>query len=159
MNYLHLTKLLEMRSIFDQDTREVIINRIHTISNDHKAQWGKMNAYQMLKHCSLCDDMFQGRLRIKRVFIGRLIGPLALKKALKDDKPFGKNSPTSPFLVTISESGDLALQKQEWINKLQQYQDYHMDNYIHPFFGPMSNEQVGIFVYKHIDHHLRQFAV
>lgn len=27
-----------------------------------------------VKHCSLCEDMMHGKIHIKRVFMGRLIG-------------------------------------------------------------------------------------
>jgi hypothetical protein len=31
--------------------------------------------------------------------------------------------------------------------------------YPHPFFGPLKAEQWAILMYKHVDHHLRQFGV
>jgi hypothetical protein len=30
---------------------------------------------------------------------------------------------------------------------------------IHPFFGQLSKNEWGILIYKHLDHHLRQFGV
>ena len=83
---------------------------------------------------------------------------MLLKNILKDDKPFGGNAPTSPLLKTTSESGDLEQQKKEWINIIEQYAYYNNPNFIHPFFGPMTKEQVGLFFYKHTDHHLRQLG-
>lgn len=153
-----MKKQTAMKSIYDHDARTVIINRIQELKENNVAQWGKMNAYQMLKHCSLCEDMFQGRLPIKRVFIGKLIGPMILKKTLRDEKPFGKNSPTSRLWKTTDESGDFTSQKQEWINRLNQYAEFRTNSYVHPFFGRMTREQIGNFVYKHADHHLRQFG-
>ncbi|HEX7845842.1 MAG TPA: DUF1569 domain-containing protein [Chitinophagaceae bacterium] len=147
-----------MKSVFDSTTRSEIINRINAVSPQNSAQWGKMNAYQMVKHCTLCEDMFLGKINIKRVFIGRLLGPMVLKKVLKDEKPFGKNSPTSPILKTTSDSGDIEQQKKEWISRIEEYAAYNNSNYVHPFFGPMTKEQVGLFAYKHADHHLRQFG-
>ncbi|MBL7744399.1 MAG: DUF1569 domain-containing protein, partial [Chitinophagaceae bacterium] len=133
-------------------------NRINSLNQQSNAQWGKMNVSQMARHCALCEDMFLGKLVIKRVFIGRLIGGMVLKKLLKDDKPFGKNSPTSPVLKTTGENGDLEQQKKEWISRIEQYAGYNNEGFVHPFFGPMTMEQVGRFVYKHADHHLRQFG-
>ncbi len=147
-----------MKSVFDPATREELANRINEVGQHSKAQWGKMNAFQMLKHCSLCDDMFLGKTKINRVFIGRLIGKMILKKVLKDESPFGKNSPTSPLLKTTAETGDIEQQKKEWINSIEQYANYSNPHFIHPFFGPMTKEQIGFFVYKHTDHHLKQFG-
>lgn len=44
-----------MKTIFDKSTREELINRINTINANNKAQWGKMNVYQILKHYTLWE--------------------------------------------------------------------------------------------------------
>ncbi|RXK62791.1 DUF1569 domain-containing protein [Lacibacter luteus] len=147
-----------MKTLFESSVREEIINRINSLTSENNAQWGTMNVSQMLKHCTLCDDMFFGKINIKRVFIGRLIGPMLLKKALQDDRGFGKNSPTSPLLKTNNEVCDLAVQKKEWTLSIEQFADFNNNNFVHPFFGPMNKEQIGLFAYKHADHHLRQFG-
>jgi hypothetical protein len=147
-----------MKSIFDPDSVNEINDRIHSLSAKHTAQWGKMDVFQMLKHCTLCEDMLHGQIKINRVFIGRIIGPTLLKKVLKDKSPFGKNSPTAPVLITTNLSGDIEQQKKEWINRIAQYSNFTNTSFVHPFFGAMSKEQIGIFVYKHADHHLRQFG-
>lgn len=146
-----------MKSIFDPSTKQELINRINSLTPQSTAQWGKMNTYQMLQHCYLCDDMFLGKIKIKRVLIGRLIGGMLLKKILKDDKAFGKNSPTAPILK-ITGDGDIEQQKKEWISRLEAYANYKTECFVHPFFGPMTQEQLGLFAYKHADHHLRQFG-
>lgn len=117
-----------------------------------------MNVYQMVKHCTLCEDMYIGKLKIKRVFMGKLIGRMVLKQVLKDDKPFSKGSPTSNLLTTTIDSSDLEQQKSEWIKRIREYKNYQEQNFVHPFFGPMTKEQIGYLDYKHIDHHLRQFG-
>jgi hypothetical protein len=148
-----------MKSVFEQTTRTELIQRINLLDDKKQAQWGKMNAYQMVRHCTLCEEMFTGKIKIKRVFIGRLLGKMVLKKALKNDAPFTKNSPTSPVLKTAGEQGDIEKQKMEWANYINGYGQFENTNFIHPFFGPMTREQIGFFVYKHADHHLRQFGV
>lgn len=148
-----------MKSILDPSAQEEIIQRISNLTDDHQPHWGKMNAFQMAKHCCLCEDMMQGTSKIKRVFLGRLIGKMVLKKALAQDKPFGKNSPTSPLLVTTTASGDIESQKNAWIQKLRAYNDFNDKGFVHPFFGKMTKDQIGVFVYKHNDHHLRQFGL
>jgi hypothetical protein len=147
-----------MKSIFETSTREELIKRINSVSQQSEAQWGKMNSYQMLKHCSMCEDMYLGKTVIKRVFIGRLIGKMILKKVMKEGVSLGNGSPTSPSFVTTGQSGDIEQLKKEWIGKLAQYDRYDRKGFVHPFFGPMTKEQLGIFAYKHADHHLRQFG-
>lgn len=146
-----------MKSLFDTSVREELAQRINSLTPESKAQWGKMNVFQMLRHCVLCDEMFFGKLNIKRVFIGRLLGKMILKKILKDDKPFGRNAPTAPILK-ITDNGDIEQEKKAWIKSLEGYTNYTNNSFVHPFFGPMTIEQVGYFAYKHVDHHLRQFG-
>lgn len=147
-----------MKSIFDPSTQHEIIERIQSLSLQNKAQWGKMNVYQMVKHCCNCEDMYLGNIKVKRVWISYLIGSMVLKQVLKDEKPFAKNSPTGKELNAGNESGDLETQKAAWIDRIKQYQNYTVINFVHPFFGPVTREQVGFLDYKHIDHHLRQFG-
>ncbi len=147
-----------MKSIFDASTRQELENRINSLTEQNSAHWGKMNVYQMLKHCTKCEDMMLGEIKIKRVFIGRLIGPMVLKKVLKDEAPFGRNSPTSPILKTAGDTGNFEEQRREWLKRIAQYGNFNNPGYVHPFFGPMTKEQIGLFSYKHADHHLRQFG-
>lgn len=53
----------------------------------------------------------------------------------------------------------LELQKKSWIENVQAYANYSNPRFVHDFFGKMTDEQIGIFAYKHADHHLRQFGV
>ncbi|HEY5824545.1 MAG TPA: DinB family protein [Cyclobacteriaceae bacterium] len=146
-----------MKTIFDKSTREELIDRINTLDENSKAQWGKMTIYQMVKHCRLWEEMSQGKITSKRVFIGRLFGKLALKMALKDDKPMGRNAPTSAELIVKEPNGDIIGEKKKWIALLGEYDHFSNLDFIHPFFGKMTKEQIGHHAYKHTDHHLRQF--
>lgn len=147
-----------MKSVLDQATREELINRINRLNENSKAQWGKMNVYQMLKHCVLCEELYLGKIKHKQTFMGRLFGKAGLKNILREGKEFPKNAPTSNIFKVKEESGDVASEKQRWIFLIEQYGHYSND-FIHWFFGKMTKEQVGQFVYKHDDHHLRQFNV
>ncbi|MBL0913277.1 MAG: DUF1569 domain-containing protein [Bacteroidia bacterium] len=145
-----------MQSIFDEQTRQELYVRISRLQATDKAQWGKMNAWQMLRHCTLSEEMFLGMKSYKRLFAGRIFGGMALKSILKNEAPLKKNQPTHPELK-INGNGDLEAEKQKWLTLLEKYADYNNPYFVHPFFGSMDAQQVGIYVYKHTDHHLRQF--
>ncbi|WP_228438795.1 hypothetical protein [Chryseobacterium pennae] len=49
-----------MKTIFDSNAREELIGRIDTLSQKNTAQWGKMNLYQMVKHCTDWNDWVLG---------------------------------------------------------------------------------------------------
>jgi Protein of unknown function (DUF1569) len=145
-----------MKTVFDKTTREEITGRINSLNETSVAQWGKMNVNQVIKHCSMFDQMVLGRKTYKRAFIGLLIGKIALKNLLKNEKPLGKSLPT--FLHTsAAESEGIATAKRKWIGLVEEYADFSNTNFVHPFFGKMTKDQIGYFVYKHTDHHLRQF--
>lgn len=146
-----------MKTIFDKNTREEVINRINAVNENSKAQWGKMNVYQMLRHCVLCEEMYLGKTHYKRTLLGRMFGKAGLKNLLKDEKPLQKNAPTKDDFKVKDSEGDVQNEKKKWIALIQEYATYSNDNFEHWFFGKMTKEQVGYFVYKHTDHHLRQF--
>ena len=146
-----------MRSVLDKATRDELIGRISTLNANSTAQWGKMNVYQMLRHCILCDEMFLGDKKYKQVFLGRLFGKRALNGFLKDETPIKKNEPTSADFKIKETSGDIETEKKKWIALVGSYANYSNNDFVHWFFGKMTKEQIGQFDYKHIDHHLRQF--
>lgn len=144
-----------MKSIFDKTTRDELINRINSLNENSTAQWGKMTVSQMLKHCSQWDEMALGKKKYKQSLIGRLFGKMALKDMMKDE-PMKKNMPTVPSFKIKSDTG-FAEEKKKWIQLLNEYSRFSNDGFTHPFFGAMTKEHTGFMVYKHIDHHLRQF--
>jgi len=146
-----------MKTIFDKSTRDELISRINKLDESSPIQWGKMNVYQMLKHCTLWEEMSHGRKKYKRAFIGRLFGKVALKKLLKNEDPMSRNAPTIPEL-RVTGTGDVAAEKMKWVALLEEYEYFSNTDFVHPFFGKITKEQTGYLSYKHTDHHLRQFG-
>jgi hypothetical protein len=149
-----------MKTVFEQSTRDELINRINSLNENNKALWGKMNLYQMCKHCSIWDEWVLGKRDhvYKQEFLGKIFGKMALKNNTKNDRPLSKNMPAGKGF-TVKTDGDFRIQKAIWANLVVKYGNFNNDRFIHDFFGKMSKEQIGIFAYKHNDHHLRQFGV
>lgn len=150
-----------MKTIFDQEIRKQLIDRIAQINETQKPLWGKMNINQMLKHNTYWNRWIlgKGNYSYKQEFMGKIFGKLALKRMIRDEKPFYKNIPTSnQFKVKVS-TGNIETEKRDWIFLINEYENYNNPHFIHDFFGRMTKEQIGILVYKHTDHHLRQFDV
>lgn len=149
-----------MKSIFNPNTSKDLIARAQNITSNSKAQWGKMNSYQMMVHCIKNAELLQTKKQYPRLFIGRLFGKMALKSTLKNDKPMSKNSPTHPEFV-IKDEGQVSDVKDRFIQSIEAYNYCNSEQYrdfVHPFFGKMTMTQVGQWEYKHLDHHLRQFG-
>jgi hypothetical protein len=149
---------MKLKTVFDQTTRDELTARISTLSENSTAQWGKMNVYQMLKHCTLWEEWIFAKTINKQSFIGRLFGRMALKSMMKDEKQIGKNSPTIPEFKIKETKGDVAAEKAKWISLIAQYEHYTNNDFVHTFFGKMTQNEIGIMAYKHADHHLRQFS-
>ena len=148
-----------MKTIFDKATRDELINRINSLNENSKAQWGKMNVCQMTKHCLLWDEWVLGKsnLKYKQGFLGLIFGKIALKSNVKDDRPIQQNMPAGKDFIIKNRNGDIESQKSIWKQRIADYEHFSNPDFIHDFFGKMTVEQIGIFAYKHSDHHLRQF--
>ena len=146
-----------MKTIFEKETKTELVNRIDSLKENTQSQWGKMNVYQMVKHCRLWEEMMQSKINLKRPLIGRIFGRMALKTVLGNANPLKRNTPTIPSLIINETAGDFETEKKRWISNIEKYAGFDNDNFQHVFFGKMTKEQIGQMVYKHIDHHLRQF--
>jgi len=150
-----------MKTIFEPSIRGELINRINALNENSVGQWGKMNVTQMTKHCILWNGWVLGTngLVFKQAFLGKIFGKMALKSSIKDEKPFGKNLPAGAAFTIRDKEGDLPNQLAAWKSLINDYEHFSNHNFIHDFFGKMTKEEIGIFSYKHNDHHLRQFGV
>jgi len=148
-----------MKNLFERETVEEIISRIDKLQPASQRQWGKMDAAQMMAHCSAAMDMASGQLNLPRAFIGRLLGPF-VKPIYTNEKPFSKNNPTAKELVFSNERDFLREQQQlrEKIRKFHEGGEAQCTRHPHPFFGALTPQEWSRGMYKHLDHHLRQFG-
>ncbi|MBI3483523.1 MAG: DUF1569 domain-containing protein [Bacteroidetes bacterium] len=148
-----------MKTLFESGVSTAMIDRIEKISPQSPRQWGKMGVAQMLAHCGNGLEMAMCTINPKRVFIGRLIGPLFRSKYI-DDKPFDRESPTSEE-IKVTDQRDFNAEKNRLIllvKKFSEGGEAIAKQPTHPFFGKMAPHEWGIGMYKHLDHHLRQFG-
>jgi hypothetical protein len=146
-----------MKTIFDKTTRDELIARINKLGENSTAQWGKMNTFQMVKHCTLYEEMLLGKKKFKRMFIGRLFSKIAMKELIGDENPIKQNLPTIPEIKVKENKGNIADEKQHWIALINEHADCSNPEFMHAFLGKVTREQSGYLAYKHTDHHLRQF--
>lgn len=148
-----------MKNLFQQEAVNEIIARIDTLQPATQRQWGKMDVAQMLAHCSAALEMASGRLNPPRMFIGRVLGPF-VKPIYTNEKPLSQSSPTDPRLV-VSDQRDFAREQESLKVCVRQFHDggeAQCTRHPHPFFGPLTPQDWSRGMYKHLDHHLRQFG-
>ena len=149
-----------MKSLFDPATASEVQSRIANLTPDSPRQWGTMTPAQALAHCSAGLDMALGTIRPPRALIGRILGPIIKPLVLRDNQPMRRNSPTAQALI-IHDDRDLAVERThlcELIDRLAAAGPAACTTHPHAFFGPLTPEQWSILMYKHLDHHLRQFG-
>lgn len=150
-----------MRNFFDAGTTEELKGRIARLEPDSQRQWGKMDVAQAVAHCGTGMEERVGTLRPPRMPIGRLLGPLIKRMALRDDAPMRRNSPTVPGFV-VADKRDLEAERQRLyglMDRVTALGPSGCSTHPHAFFGHLTPEEWGVLMYKHFDHHLRQFGV
>lgn len=150
-----------MKSLFDAATASEIKNRIARLEPGSQRQWGKMNPAQAMAHCATTMEWAVGDSFTPRMFVGRILGPLVKAKVLKDDAPIQRNAPTAKSLV-VADERDLGKECQRLcalIDRFTEGGSQGCTKHAHTFFGPLTPEEWARLMYKHLDHHLRQFAV
>lgn len=149
-----------MNNIFDQATVANINSRLEKLQPDSKALWGKMNVAQMLSHIQVPMEVALGDKKLKRTLIGLLFGRIAREK-LFTEKPFPENLPTDPSFIRKGEH-NFGEEKQKvtlLINRFVSGGESGLSQLPHPFFGKLTATEWGTSLWKHLDHHLRQFSV
>jgi hypothetical protein len=150
-----------MKNLFEAARVEEVKERVAQLRPDSERQWGTMNPAQALAHCSSGIEMAVGEIRPPRVLIGRIFGRIVKPKALGNDEPMRKNSPTSKDLV-VGDERDLGTERVRLCGLIDRFATAGpkgCTTHPHAFFGPLTPEEWAILMYKHLDHHLRQFGV
>ena len=147
-------------SLFAPADLDALLARVRSLSPSAKAQWGKMDASQMLAHLNVSLHVALGDASVKRGLLGYLFGGLAKGGAL-GEKPFGKGLPTDKSYL-IRDARDFAKERTELVALVERTARGGPGAFTtnpHPFFGPLEPSEWDVLMCKHLDHHLRQFGV
>ena len=147
-----------MKTMWDAGARREIRDRIATLTWDRRGAWGSFTAPKMVCHLAESLKMALGELPVQPKRVPIRYPPL--KQLIVYVLPFPKGVPTAPEL--------LARQPKEWSADVADLQSL-VDRVAtlgpgaqfadHPAFGRLSRRAWGVLMYRHMDHHLRQFGV
>jgi len=149
------------RNMFQGERVEEIKVRLRELKADNARQWGKMCPAQMLAHCSAGMEMAAGEIRPPRALVGRIIGPAIKRVAVRDEEPMRRNSPTAKELLVTGER-DFESERERLTGLIDRFAAVGPSgctDHPHVFFGPLPPDEWAVLMYKHLDHHLRQFGV
>ena len=150
-----------MKTLFDAASVEDVKARLQRLEPGSERRWGTMTAAQAVAHCAAGLEMAAGERLLPRVLIGRILGRLVKRLALGNDAPLRRNSPTAKGLV-MADDRDLDLERQRLgglIDRFAAAGPEGCTRHPHSFFGPLTPQEWAVLMYKHLDHHLRQFGV
>jgi hypothetical protein len=153
-----------MKDLFDRTLADDIKQRIMRLHPESQRQWGNMTLAQTLAHCTSGVQMATGVINPKRAsFPANVIGLVIKPLVFGDDKPMRRNSPSSSELFPVDPAQcDFERERAQLIATIDSFSNKGAaccSRHPHPFFGPLKPHQWAILMYKHLDHHLRQFGV
>ncbi len=149
---------MEVKNLFDVQAYEEIMIRLQKLTANSERQWGKMTAAQMLAHCKEAYKVPLTSKKLKRLpisYLGWIFRPV-----LYNARPYGKSLPTAPNFI-IKDDRDFEKEKTEMLSIVKAFHERGasgIGDKMHPTFGRMTAEQWGKSMWKHLDHHLRQFG-
>lgn len=138
----------------------VIIDRIKKLTPDSTRQWGQMSLVQMLQHCGM-----QLKLGLGEVPQANHEGPGFFRTSLGRwlilyllPWPKGTSTPQQMDMLKNKLPPQAVEQaKQNLIHLLERAQA-QANLSPHPLFGKLNKRQWGRLIWKHLDHHLKQFG-
>ncbi|NOS91689.1 MAG: DUF1569 domain-containing protein [Cyclobacteriaceae bacterium] len=133
--------------------------RIAVLSTSGKRKWGTMTVEEMVVHCKRQLQLALGEIpsvtqgsALMRTSLVKWISFSALPWPKGSMTPNEMNKDKNSFQLKEIES-----EKSDLINYLDKVIQAST-LFPHPFFGTLSRKEWGQFIYKHIDHHLKQFS-
>lgn len=150
-------------NLFDESNRAELILRINKLNPDAKNLWGKMNANQMICHCT---DGLRGPLGELSGFTDQsnFLSRSLVKWLVLYVIPIPKDVPTSKRVDQMKDGTkptNFTADRKTFIEFIEKMTSTPVDFDWTPHFkfDALNRNEWGILAYKHIDHHLKQFGV
>ncbi len=152
---------MNLPSVFDASTTELIRHRLDKLSADTIPLWGKMNAAQMLGHLNIGYDIASGKIPTKYNWFMKLMLGWFVKPMVIGDKPYTKNSQTAPVFI-VSDERNFEAEKAIFLANVERMQQEGAAAYegkVSNSFGKMTSNEWSRQFYKHTEHHFSQFGI
>ncbi len=152
-----------MKTLSDPRSRHEILARLANVRPDTPRLWGKMNAAQMICHCS---DAFLGVMGEKSIepIRGFSIWPMMKGFVLYAPMKWPQGVPTLPEIDQLAGGGtppsEFETDMRALLAAFEKFtaQPRRFAFRPHPMFKVMSEKDWMRWGYLHTDHHLRQFG-
>ncbi len=148
-------------NIFDATTHVRTLERLALLQSDATPQWGTMTPAQMCAHvCVSYEYIFGDRNDVPPLFM-RLLLRLFFRGLLVGNKPYPKGAATAPSMI-INNERNLDTERARlvaYIERVYAEGAHAFEGRPQVSLGPLTAVEWSTLLYKHLDHHLRQFGV
>lgn len=148
-----------MKSLFESATIAEVMERLSALRPETERMWGTMNAAQALAHCSAVMELAVGDAFPPRLLPGRVLGPF-LMGIYTSERPLRRGLPTDKSFL-VCEQRDFVVERERLSSLVHRFFEGGPEGctkHPHPFFGRLTPAAWSTGLYKHLDHHLRQFG-
>lgn len=150
-----------MKQLFEAATVAEVHERLAQLRPDSERLWGRMSAAQMLAHCAVSMGCAVGDQQQPRQLIGRLLGRFMKSRSILSDDPMPRNVPTTKW-EAVTDERDFEAERRRLRGLIDRFAAGGPEGcttHPHSFFGPLTPVEWARWMYKHLDHHMRQFQV
>lgn len=147
--------------LFSPSDVQQLIQRIEMLTPSTQGLWGKMNVAQMVKHCTISFEQALEKNNQRPPAMMRWMLQLFFRKSMVNEVPYKQNLPTAPAFKIVDQPAFLTEQQKlkELILEFSARGKQHFEGKSQLTLGKLSALEWNNLMYKHIDHHLRQFGV
>ncbi len=154
----HCPNMFPMHSVWNEDDRQNLLQRMRHVTPPRAPLWGTMNAEQMVEHVTAQLKLALGDIEThpRSSWLSRW----PMRPLLIYWLPWPKGAPTVRELLAFSAAGwDEARRGFKRTFDLVTARGPRGSFAPHPVFGDLTPRAWGVLMYRHIDHHLRQFGL
>jgi Protein of unknown function (DUF1569) len=149
-----------MKNLLDDNVKTEILARIDTLTPEAKAQWGKMNVNQGLRHMALAFDISSGILDPTPAKVPPM--PKWLLKffltSMKPPKAGAETFKEMNMVETHVNPVEFEAERRNLKEAVQKFTRASTFLPVNKLAGKFSKDDWGKVNYNHTDHHLRQFG-
>ena len=152
---------MALPNIFTKEIVTQLTGRINRLTPASTPLFGKMNVAQMLAHCNVTYEMVYEDKHKKPSGFAKFLLKAFVKKIVTNEVPYKPNGKTAPqFLIVDERNFDQEKARLiAYIEKSKQHGETFFEQKESHSFGKLNATEWNNMFYKHLNHHLGQFAV
>ena len=143
-----------MRTLLQTDDYEAVLVRLSSLNGSEARLWGTITVSQMLQHCRKQIEMALGRIPTKPMYPQPI--QWLSKVTFGYYIPWPRNLVTAPEMV-VTRDEVFEIEYEKLLIAISDFMEAE-ELFPHSIFGHLTKEDWGLIIYKHLDHHLRQFG-